>query len=150
MLPRWLTALLTVAIGLVVSTGVSSAAPAQEYGGACAIGVAEVSPHPGDSFTVTGDNFPASPSAVPIFIDNPTQQIGTAHIDGKGTFSDPATIPTDLGPGSHTISVSCASTGVDSTVSINVLGETVTQSSRAKPLPRTGSDPEPLVLVGLG
>ncbi len=138
--------LLSTASMLVVITG--PAANAQEYTGTCTITVSDLQPHPGDVVTVTGDHFPLIPNTVPIMIDNPSQQIGTAHIDASGHFSDEATIPSELAPGTHTISVACATTHVDSTVVVEVLGEEVSTST--SPLARTGSDPQPLVLVGLG
>ena len=149
MLRRSVVTLLTVAAGLLITAGSTHAAPAQGYTGACVLGVVATSPHAGDAITVTGDNFPPGPNTLPIMIDNPTQQIGTAHVNAAGHFSDQATLPSDLSAGAHTISVSCATTGVDSTSAVNVLGASVTQSSSA-PLPRTGNDTEPLVLAGLG
>ena len=149
MLRRTLVAVVALGAGLLIAAGPSHAAPAQGYQGACAIGVTGLNLHPGDAITVTGDNFPTSPATVPIMIDNPSQQIGTAHIDASGHFSEHVTVPSNLSEGTHTISVSCASTGVNATTTINVLGAAVTQSSSA-PLPRTGTDTEPLVLAGLG
>lgn len=134
---------------MLFTTISASTAFADNYSGTCSIGVSNLQPHPGDMVTVTGDNFPLIPNTVPIMIDNPSQQIGTAHIDASGHFSDNATIPADLSAGTHTISVSCATTNVNSTVVVQVLAANQTQSSTA-PLARTGSDPQPLVLVGLG
>src|SRR5258706_5513188 len=92
--------LIALTAGLVIIAGPSHAAPAQDgYQGACAIGVTEANPHAGDTITVTGDNFPVAPSTVPIMIDDPSQQIGTAHIGGSRQFSDQATIPSDLSAG---------------------------------------------------
>ena len=154
MLRRTFVSLIALTAAVVITAGPSHAAPAQsdDYAGACAIGVTETSPHAGDTVTVTGDNFPTSPATVPIMIDNPSQQIGTAHIDGSGHFSDPATIPAGTSAGAHTISVACASTGVDSTTDINVLAtaESSSSSSATAPLARTGTDTQPLVLAGLG
>ena len=112
MLRRTLVVIVALGAGLLITAGPSHAAPAQGYQGACAIGVTELNPHPGDAITVTGDNFPLVPNTAPIMIDNPSQQVGTAHIDASGHFSEHVTLPSNLSEGTHTISVSCASTGV--------------------------------------
>jgi len=148
MMRRTVVAIIALAAGLLIA-GPSQATPAQEYQGACALGVTKLNPHPGDTLAITGNNFPLIPDSVPIVIDNPSQQIGTAHVDASGHFSDHATLPSNLSGGAHTISVACASSGVDATTSINVLAANITQSS-SSPLARTGDDTEPIVLAGLG
>jgi LPXTG-motif cell wall-anchored protein len=99
---------------------------------------------------VTGQQFPAN-TTIPILLDN-TSTIGTAHVGADGSFSDPATLPADLSSGPHTISVDCATSGVESTTTVQVLGEQLSNSgsSSTPPLARTGtSSTEPLVIGGL-
>lgn len=151
MLRRTLVTLIALSAALLITAGTSHAAPAQsddDYAGQCSITVSPTNPKAGDTVTVTGANFPTSPASVDIKLDN--TKIGTANITASGTFSDPATIPANTSAGSHKISVSCASTGVDATTNVNVQAASQSSSSSGAPLARTGSDTQPLVLAGLG
>jgi LPXTG-motif cell wall-anchored protein len=145
MLRRTVVSLIALSAALLISAGPSHA-QSDDYAAQCAIQVSPTTAQPGSTVTVTGTNFPTSPATVPIKIGS--QQVGTAHIGSNGSFSDPATIPAGLS-GSQTISVACASTGVDATTAVNVQAATQPNPPGA-PLARTGSDTQPLVLAGLG
>jgi LPXTG-motif cell wall-anchored protein len=149
MLRRALVSLIALSAALLITTGTSQA-QSDDYAGACAIAVSPTNPHAGDTVTVTGTNFPTSPSSVPIKIGS--QNIGTAHIDADGEFSQAVTIPSGLS-GTQTISVACGTTGVDATTNVNVIAAQQSSSSSGggAPLARTGTNStQPLVLAGLG
>jgi LPXTG-motif cell wall-anchored protein len=151
MLRRALVSFIALSAALLITTGTSHA-QSDGYQGACAIAVSPTNPHAGDTVTVTGTNFPTSPSNVAIKIGN--QNIGTANIDSNGEFSQAVTIPSGLS-GTQTISVACGTTGVDATTNLNVLATQQSTSSSTggggAPLARTGTNStQPLVLAGLG
>ncbi|MEY2420259.1 MAG: hypothetical protein QOI95_326 [Acidimicrobiaceae bacterium] len=140
----------------------AQAAPSQAssnppgYEGVCQLTVIQGStPETQNQLTVSGTNFPPS-SNIPIILDennppNSPQQIGTAHVDGSGSFSEQVTLPANLAPGTHTVSVFCATGSFAATTTIQVLGEQVdSSSSSGPPLPRTGSSStQPEVMVGI-
>jgi LPXTG-motif cell wall-anchored protein len=104
---------------------------------------------------IHGQDFPPN-TDVDIVLDG-TTVLGTAHINNGGNFNEQVELPSGLAPGQHVISVGCATTGVDSTVTVGVLGTSVTAaptptttSIAGAPLARTGSDSKPVVVFGLG
>src|SRR5436190_16851270 len=109
MLRRTLVSLIALFAALLITTGTSHA-QSDDYAGQCAIAVSPTNPHAGDTVTVTGTNFPTSPSSVTIKVGN--TDVGTAHVDSAGEFTQAVTIPSGLS-GTQTISAACASTGVD-------------------------------------
>jgi hypothetical protein len=141
--------LLALMTSVVALASPAHAAPAQsvDYGGVCTISVTPPNPAPGATATVTGQNFPANTSQ-PIILSSTPVQIGTANIGADGTFSTVVTIPADLAPGAHTISVLCVPSGVSATVNFSVPGastETTTVSTGGVAV--TGSDSEPKVVI---
>jgi LPXTG-motif cell wall-anchored protein len=157
MLRRTLVSLIALSAALLFMAGTSHAQSDDDYASQCSITVIPTNPHAGDTVTVNGTNFPTSPSSVAIKIGN--TDVGTAHIDSNGEFSEPVTVPSGLS-GTQTVSVACASTDVDATTNINVQAnqqstQQSTQSSSTAPggapLARTGTNStQPLVLAGLG
>jgi LPXTG-motif cell wall-anchored protein len=152
MLRRTVVSLIALSAVLLISAGTSHAQGVDDnYTGACSIAVSPTNPKAGDTVTVTGTNFPTSPSSLPISIGTGTgkQQIGTATVNSGGGFSASATIPAGVS-GTQTISVPCATSGGDATTLINVQAVTATAPPAGPPLARTGSDTQPLLLAGLG
>ena len=152
MLRRTLVSLIALFAALLITTGTSQAQSDDDYASQCSIAVSPTNPQAGDTVTVTGTNFPTSPSNVVIKIGG--TDVGTAHVDADGEFSQAVTIPSGL-TGSQTISAACASTGVDATTNVNVRAAQGSSSSSGggggAPLARTGSNStQPLVLAGLG
>src|SRR3954467_8966702 len=99
---------------------------------------------PGDSVTVTGTGCPPN-SAVTTSFDN--TQVGSTMANGAGEFSETITIPSSATPGTHTITSTCGSVVLSSTITIEGAGGTGTSSGT---LPRTGFPVNGLLQMGLG
>lgn len=104
----------------------------------------------GDVVTVTGSGLESNFETIIEF--DSTVQIGTAMTDAAGSFVAEVTIPSDATDGPHTISAVCDADGnisfTDVTVSSTGLPPTTTPGGGGGPLPRTGSDTEPLLVAG--
>jgi LPXTG-motif cell wall-anchored protein len=92
-----------------------------------------------------------------IFIDGIS--VGTVLTDGTGAFDTDRDVPEGAGPGTVTVSAACDATGANvSSSELTIPGDTpaqptsttVDQGAAADEggLPQTGSDVEPLVIVG--
>ena len=145
-----LTTLIT-GLALMLATPVVQAQTNSQsitYSGVCSIAVTPPNPTAGTTATVSGTNFPSN-QTFSITFDG-TTGLGSATTNGAGSFSKDVTIPADASAGPHTISVPCSTTNVESTTTVQVLAAGVTAPLSPAPLARTGTDVEPLVLIGLG
>lgn len=107
---------------------------------------------PGDTITVSGTGCSAGSDVVTSFDDT---QVGSTTADDSGAFSVDITIPADASPGTHTITSTCGSVVLSSTITI--LGD----DGGAGPgpggnggvsngaLPRTGFQTERLLQAGV-
>lgn len=131
---------------------VAAAPPAAAGGGGsdyanCIITVDPSTFEAGDIVTVTGSGFEPSFETT---IDFSGVQVGTATTDATGAFETEVRIPSDATDGPHTISAVCDTAGnITSTdVTVSSTGQVPTTAPGGGPLPRTGSDTEPLVVAG--
>jgi LPXTG-motif cell wall-anchored protein len=145
-------ALSALLLGTIVTVGAS---PASAGGGPsdyanCVITVDPSTFEAGDVVTVTGAGLEPNFETI-IEFNSVTVQVGTATTDAAGSFEAQVTIPLDAADGAHTISAVCDTAGnvssTDVTVSSEVTAPTEPGGSGG-PLPRTGSDIEPLLIVG--
>lgn len=78
---------------------------------------------PGDSVGVSGTGCPANSTVTTSFDDT---QVGSTTADGQGAFSLSITIPANASPGTHTITSTCGSVVLSSTITILGAGGTNT------------------------
>lgn len=145
-------ALSALLLGLITTVSVS---PASAGGGPsdyanCVITVDPSTFPAGAVVTVTGSGFEPNFETT-IEFNSVTVQVGTAMTDAAGAFEAQVTIPADATDGAHTISAVCDTAGNISSTDVTVSSEpTVTTTSPGgSPLPRTGSDTQPLVVVAV-
>ncbi len=146
---------------LMTAAAAGAVAPANaggppDYAG-CTITVDPSSFEPGDTVTVAGTGLQPS-FETPIEFNSVTVVVGTVTTDAEGAFETTITIPADAAQGDHTITAECDAVGnvsiTDVTVEVsgNVIGPPLPRTGgnggNGGPLPRTGSDVEPLVVVG--
>jgi LPXTG-motif cell wall-anchored protein len=139
-----LTALL---LGLVASVGAS---PAGAGGGPsdyanCVVTVDPSTFEAGDAVTVRGTGLEPDFETIIEFDSVP---VGTATTDASGSFEVQVTIPADATDGPHTISAVCDADGNISSTDVTVSSITATTAPGGGPLPRTGDDTQPLIVVG--
>ena len=142
-----LTALL---LGMTAMVGVH---PASAGGGPsdyanCLVTVEPSVFEAGDTVTVRGTGLQPNFQTTVRF--DTTVQLGAVTTDATGAFELQVSIPLDAVAGTHTISCSCDDQGnVSSTdVIVSSSAATTTTTPSGGPLPRTGSDSEPLLVVG--
>jgi LPXTG-motif cell wall-anchored protein len=142
-----LTALL---LGLTATVGVH---PASAGGGPsdyvnCLVTVDPSTFEAGDTVTVTGTGLEPNFETI-IEFNSVTVQVGTATTDATGAFEVQVTIPLDAADGAHTITAVCDTAGNISSTDVTVSSDiTEPTTPGGGPLPRTGSDSEPLLVVG--
>lgn len=113
--------------GLAIATTLSftGASPAAaQYAGPCtvtAVTNGEVSP--GATIIVNGVGLVPG-TTTPIVLDGDTT-LGTATADASGNFTQSVTLPDDLAPGPHRISIFCDSTGVNADDTVILSGSQV-------------------------
>jgi len=144
---RKMLALAALLLGLIVSVGVQ---PAGAGGGPsdyvnCLVTVDPSTFEPGATVTVRGTGF--QPNFQTIVRFN-TVDVGTVMTDGAGSFELQVVIPADAVPGPHTITSECDAEGNVSSTDVTVSSATATTTPSGGPLPRTGDDSQPLVVVG--
>jgi len=144
-------ALATLLLSLVALAPVT---PASAGGGPsdyvnCLITVDPSTFEAGDIVTVTGTGFQPNFETI-IEFNSVTVQVGTALTDAAGSFEVQVTIPTDATDGPHTITAVCDTDGnISSTdVTVSSTNATTTTTIGGGPLPRTGTDSKPLLVVG--
>ena len=116
---------------------------------ACTLSVGAAEALPGEIVVVSGDHFPTEPATVQISIGEPARPIAVARVDANGHFTEPVVIPSDQPTGPHILGAECATTGTPTVARVELVAVKVTPSTQpARPLVRTGSDTEPLVLTG--
>jgi LPXTG-motif cell wall-anchored protein len=148
---RKILALAALTLGLLAST---AASPASAGGGPsdyadCMITVSPSTFQAGDTVTVTGTGFQPDFETV-IEFNSVTVQVGTVTTDGAGAFSLEVTIPLDATDGPHTITAVCDAEGNITSTDVTVSSTSApTTPPPGGPLPRTGSDAQPLVIAGL-
>jgi LPXTG-motif cell wall-anchored protein len=103
----------------------------------------------GATVTVRGTGFQPNFSTR-IDFNSVTVEIGSVTTDAAGNFQLQVTIPNDAVPGPHTISCNCDAEGnISSTdVTVSSTNATTTTTTGGGPLPRTGTDSKPLLVVG--
>lgn len=148
---RKMLALSALLLGVLA---VAAAPPAAAGGGGsdyanCIITVDPSTFEAGDIVTVTGSGFEPN-FATTIEFNSVTVEVGTATTDATGAFEVQVTIPSDATDGPHTITAVCDTPGnITSTdVTVSSTGQVPTTAPGGGPLPRTGSDTEPLVVAG--
>jgi LPXTG-motif cell wall-anchored protein len=102
----------------------------------------------GDVVTVSGTGFEPNFETV---IEFNSVQVGTATTDASGSFSVEISIPADAAPGPHTITAVCDGAGNISSTDVTVSSlnaATTTTTIGGGPLPRTGTDSQPLIVAG--
>lgn len=104
---------------------------------------------PGDLVTITGTGFEPGFETT-IEFDDVT--VGTVTTDASGSFTIEVIVPDDATPGAHSFSAICDTPGNVSTTTVTVSSRgattTSTTATSGGPLPRTGSEVEPLVVAG--
>ncbi len=132
---------------LIVATALvalMSAPAAAQYGDVLSATVSNTNPQPGEDVTIEGTCQAAD--TVEVALEG--ESLGTIPVADDDTFSGSVTIPSDLDPGTYTLTASCG--GEVLGIEITVGGTTVTTGG-ATPLPRTGSSGTSLLLkVGGG
>lgn len=144
-------AVATLLLGLLALAPVS---PAAAGGGPsdyvnCLVTVDPSTFEAGDVVTVSGTGLEPNFETI-IEFNSVTVQVGTATTDAAGSFSVQVTIPADAAAGPHTITAVCDSAGnISSTdVTVSSVNATTTTTIGGGPLPRTGTDSKPLIVVG--
>ncbi len=138
---------LAVAPVVALSTG----AGAQAYPpSACTVGTSQVDVTPGQTITISISGFAPS-TQVNLALDG--QAIGSLTTDGSGSGSGSFTVPSNLSPGTHTLSAS-GDSGVggtcDPSTTLTVAGAAAgARAAGGGALAFTGSDTLPFVWIGL-
>lgn len=138
------TLLLAAALALAFIPGV---AQAQGYGPGNFVAVGDTTVTPGQTIPVTGCCF-----AGDVTITLGGRQLGTTTAGADGVFNTTVTVPSDLAPGTYTITAT--GQNIDGSGQL-VLSFPITVVSpgaadtRAGTLPRTGTDAFPLAQAGL-
>jgi LPXTG-motif cell wall-anchored protein len=127
------------------------ASPASAGGGAsdyanCVVTVNPSTVEPGADVTVTGTGFQPSFETTIQLTNGDTVTLGTVTTDTAGDFETVVRIPADATPGPATISALCDSEANVSNSDVTI-GGGVTPGPGGGPLPTTGSDPEPLLVL---
>lgn len=113
---------------------------------------------PGEVITVSGMGCAASSTVSTRFDSTP---VASTVADSAGNFRESVTIPTNATAGTHTITSTCGSVVLSSTITVRsattgtsggTTGTTggTTGTSTGGTLPRTGANSRPLVNMGLG
>jgi alpha-L-fucosidase len=140
-----LAALLTSLVALAPVTPASAGGGPSDYVD-CLITVEPSTFAAGDIVTVTGSGFEPNFETI---IEFDSVQVGTATTDATGAFGVQVTIPADADDGPHTISAVCDSSGTISATDVTVSSTSATPTTTGGgPLPRTGTDSKPLLVVG--
>jgi LPXTG-motif cell wall-anchored protein len=138
---------------LLLGTIAAVAAPPAGAGGGpsdyvnCLVTVDPSTFEAGDTVTVTGTGLQPNFETI-IEFNSVTVQVGTATTDATGAFEVQVTIPLDATDGAHTITAVCDAEGNISSTDVTVSSVTAPTTPSGGPLPRTGSDTEPLLVVG--
>lgn len=147
---RKLLALTALLLGM---TAALTASPASAGGGpgdyaSCVVTVDPSTFGPGDTVTVTGTGLEPNFETI-IEFNSVTVQVGTATTDANGEFVADVTIPADADDGAHTITAVCDTQGNVSSTDVTVSSGTQVPPTTTPggPLPRTGSDVEPLLVL---
>ncbi|MGK2949787.1 MAG: LPXTG cell wall anchor domain-containing protein [Acidimicrobiales bacterium] len=151
---RKVLALSALLLGVLAVAG--PLAPASAGGGAsdyanCVVTVNPSTFAPGDAVTVNGTGFQPDFETTLELSNGDSWTLGTVTTDSSGEFESVVTIPADATEGDAIISAVCDAQG-------NIQTTDVTVSSGAQvpppgdggtdgPLPTTGSDPEPLLVM---
>lgn len=144
-----LAALLLSLVALAPATPASAGGGPSDYVD-CLVTVDPSTFEAGDTVTVIGTGFqPDFETIIELTSVSVTVQLGTATTDATGAFEVQVTIPADAEDGPHTITAVCDSAGnVSSTdVTVSSLSATTTTTGGG-PLPRTGTDSQPLIVLG--
>jgi LPXTG-motif cell wall-anchored protein len=145
---------LTVLAGLMALAplvALSTTAGAQAYPpSACTVGTSQVNVTPGQTITVSVSGFAPS-SQVNLALDG--QAVGSITTDGSGSGSGSFTVPSNISPGTHTLSAS-GTAGVggacDPSTTLTVAGAAAAGArAGGGALAFTGSDTLPFVWIGL-
>ncbi len=138
--------LLAVLATMGASTAAAGGGPS-DYA-SCIVTVDPSTFEAGDTVTVTGSGLEPNFETT-IEFNSVTVEVGTATTDATGAFEVEVTIPADAADGAHTISAVCDTSGNVSSTDVTVSSiSTATTAPGGGPLPRTGSDPQPLVVAG--
>jgi LPXTG-motif cell wall-anchored protein len=145
-------AALVGALAVAPVVALSAGAGAQTYPpSACTVGTSEVNVTPGQTITVSISGFAPS-TQVSLALDG--QALGSVTTDGSGAASATVTIPSNITPGTHTLSAS-GDSGVggtcDPSTTLTVVGAAAgAPGAAAGRLAFTGSsDTMPLVWIGI-
>jgi hypothetical protein len=98
---------------------------------------------PGGTVSVTGHGCPPNTAVTTTFDD---QQVGSTTSDANGDFHETITVPSNATPGQHTITSTCGSVVLSSTITVTGAGGGSTSEGS---LPRTGFPVKGMVQIGL-
>jgi LPXTG-motif cell wall-anchored protein len=104
----------------------------------------------GDVVTITGTGFEPNFETV-IEFHSVMVEVATVTADAIGSFTVEVIVPDDADAGPHSFSATCDSRGNETTTIVTVSSRNATTSTTTPgggPLPRTGSEVEPLVVAG--
>lgn len=144
MIKRTLAAMALVSMGLLaVLAGPASALYQPQASQTLSANVVT----PGQTITVSGTGCAAN-STVKTSFDGVMLNSTTAGSDGS--FSESVTIPANASVGTHTITSTCGSLVLSSTLTVRAASTSTGGTSTGGTLPRTGTNSRPLVNMGLG
>lgn len=136
---------LVAALGMVAANVFSalpaSAAAPYPPGGAPSLSVSTTAPNPGETITISGAGWGAE-EVVTLVLHSTPVTLASPLTDGNGTFSVPATIPSDV-QGVHVLTGTGETTGETVSITLTIGGEPPTGGGGG--LPNTG-----LVVWGFG
>jgi alpha-L-fucosidase len=135
---------------VLTSGALATAVPAAQAGQSdyadCVIVVDPTTFESGDEVSVSGSGLQPNFEAT-IEFHSVVIVVGTVTTDDNGEFSTTIIIP-EAEPGPHTISVVCDAAGNVSETDVTISSVSVPTDGDDGELPFTGSDVEPLVLIG--
>lgn len=108
--------ILIIAAGLVVL--LLSAPAGAQYGEVFSGTVSNTNPQPGETITFEG----VCPFAEVVDVSIDGEHITTIPVNEDDTFSGPVTVPSDLAPGTHTLTATCGSEVLSITLTIGSPG----------------------------